>query len=190
MDKELQIFNYEGNEVRTIQKDGETWWVLKDVCDILGLSNPTKVAQRLYEDERSNFELGSQGKTNVVNEFGLYNVILRSDKDKAKNFKRKLKILAKHFDIEQHKILSNLYLEISDRYDIDINDYRADYCYINNVNQCSMLKAIESNQELRNYFETVLDEILHKFGLYVDNSIPKRKTVFDDFIAVTAGDFD
>ena len=33
----LQIFNYNGNEVRTIQKDGEPWWVLKDVCAVLDI---------------------------------------------------------------------------------------------------------------------------------------------------------
>ena len=36
----LQVFSYEGNEVRTVQKGDETWWVLKDVCDVLQLSNP------------------------------------------------------------------------------------------------------------------------------------------------------
>ena len=44
---ELQVFTYEKKEVRTIQKNGETWWVLKDVCGALGLSNPTVVADRL-----------------------------------------------------------------------------------------------------------------------------------------------
>lgn len=84
----LNVFSYEGNEVRTIYQDGETWWVLKDVCNVLGLSNPTIVADRLDEDERAKFDLGRQGETNIVNESGLYNVILRSDKLAAKKFKR------------------------------------------------------------------------------------------------------
>ena len=85
---ELQVFTYEKKEVRTIQKNGETWWVLKDVCGALGLSNPTVVADRLDDDERAKFDLGRQGETNIVNESGLYNVILRSDKPEAKQFKR------------------------------------------------------------------------------------------------------
>jgi len=86
---ELQIYNYEGNDVRTINKDGEPWWVLKDVCDVLGLSNPTIVASRLDEDEVAKFDLGGlSGESNIINESGLYNVILRSDKPKAKDFKR------------------------------------------------------------------------------------------------------
>lgn len=56
---ELQIFNYNGNEVRTIQKDGEPWWVLKDVCKILELKNPTMIADRLEEDEVTKFNLGA-----------------------------------------------------------------------------------------------------------------------------------
>lgn len=91
---ELQIFTYEGSEVRTVTIDNTVWWVLKDVCDILGLSNPSAVADRLDDDERAKFNLGRSattgggGETNIINESGLYNVILRSDKPEAKNFKR------------------------------------------------------------------------------------------------------
>lgn len=85
---ELQVFNYQGSEVRTVQKDGQPWWVLKDVCGVLGLSNPSMIADRLDEDERAKFDLGRQGDTNIVNESGLYNVIIRSDKPEAKKFKR------------------------------------------------------------------------------------------------------
>ena len=83
-----RVFEYEGRQVRTMVLDGEPWWVLKDVCDVLGLSNPTIVADRLDEDERSKFDLGRQGETNIINESGLYNVIVRSDKLEAKAFKR------------------------------------------------------------------------------------------------------
>lgn len=85
----LQVFNYNGNEVRTIQKDGEPWWVLKDVCGVLGLKNPTMIAERLEDDEVTKFNLGGlSGETNIINESGLYNVILRSDKPEAKPFRK------------------------------------------------------------------------------------------------------
>lgn len=85
----LQVFSYEGKEVRTIQRAGEPWWVLKDVCDVLGLSNPTIVAARLDADEVTKFDLGGlSGESNIVSESGLYNVILRSDKPEARKFKR------------------------------------------------------------------------------------------------------
>jgi anti-repressor protein len=91
---ELKIFSYESNDVRIVQKDGEPWWVLKDVCDVLELSNPTMVADRLDEDEKTKVDpksnLGSRSNepVTVINESGLYNVILRSDKPEAKKFKR------------------------------------------------------------------------------------------------------
>ena len=87
----LQIFNYNGNEVRTIQKDGEPWWVLKDVCEVLGLSSPHKVFDRLDEDEKGRNQIptpGGEQEMTVINESGLYNVILRSDKPEAKPFRK------------------------------------------------------------------------------------------------------
>lgn len=89
--RELSIFDYKGKQVRTIQKDGETWWVLKDVCGILGLGSPHKVFDRLDEDERGRNLIPTQGgkqEMSIINESGLYNVILRSDKAEAKPFRR------------------------------------------------------------------------------------------------------
>lgn len=85
---ELQIFQYSDKQVRTLLKGGQPWWVLKDVCDILGLTNPSVVADRLDDDERSKFDLGRQGEATIINESGLYNVILRSDKPEAKPFRK------------------------------------------------------------------------------------------------------
>lgn len=87
----LQVFSYEGNEVRTVQKGSEILWVLKDVCDILELTSPHKVAERLDDDEKGRSlipTLGGNQELTVVSESGLYNVILRSDKPEAKKFKR------------------------------------------------------------------------------------------------------
>ncbi len=92
----MQVFNYEGNKVRTVMKDGEPWWVLADVCRVLGLVNPSKVATRLDPDEKMTLTLGEghsgqrggAQQMRVVNESGLYKVILRSDKPEAKKFTR------------------------------------------------------------------------------------------------------
>ena len=91
MDNQLQVFSYEGNEVRTIRQSDETLWVLKDVCEALGLSDTNKVAERLDGDELTRIKFVSGGQTRemyAVSESGLYNVILRSDKPDAKRFKR------------------------------------------------------------------------------------------------------
>lgn len=88
---ELQVFTYNGNEVRTVQKDGEPWWVLKDVCEVLGISKYRDTAARLEDDEREPIRvdtLGGAQEMLCVNESGLYNVILRSDKPEAKPFRK------------------------------------------------------------------------------------------------------
>ena len=56
MINELQVFSYEGSEIRTVQLSGECWWVLKDICDVLELSNPSVIADRLDEDEKAKVE--------------------------------------------------------------------------------------------------------------------------------------
>ena len=89
MQNNIQVFeSHEFGKVRVIHIKGQPWWVLADVCDALGLSNPSKVASRLDEDERSNFKLGRQGLAHIINESGLYAVILRSDKPNAKDFRK------------------------------------------------------------------------------------------------------
>lgn len=87
----MQIFEYQGNEVRTIQHGDEVWWVLRDVCRVLGMTTPAKVAERLDDDEKGVsliHTLGGNQKVTIINEPGLYAVILRSDKPEAKTFKR------------------------------------------------------------------------------------------------------
>lgn len=86
---ELQIFsNSEFGEIRTITKDDEPMFCLIDICKALEISNPTMVAQRLDDDERTKLDLGRQGETNFITESGLYAVILRSDKPNAKKFRK------------------------------------------------------------------------------------------------------
>lgn len=86
---ELQIFNSpEFGQVRVIQKDGQPWFVAKDVCEVLDIQNTTDALGRLDDDERARFNLGRQGEANVVNEYGLYSLVLGSRKPEAKQFKR------------------------------------------------------------------------------------------------------
>lgn len=84
----IQVFNYNAHEVRTVEKDGEVWFVARDVCDVLELSNPTVAIEALDDDERAKFFLGRQGEANIISEAGLYSLVLRSNKPEAKQFSR------------------------------------------------------------------------------------------------------
>jgi len=52
MNEIAKQLDYNGKVVRTVEQNGEIWWVLRDVCVILGLSNPTSVSNRLDDDEK------------------------------------------------------------------------------------------------------------------------------------------
>lgn len=87
----LQIFNYQDTQVRTIVKDGEPWFVAKDVCGVLDIANSRDAVGRLDGDEKgvvSTDTLGGQQELQVVNEPGLYTLVLGSRKPEAKSFKR------------------------------------------------------------------------------------------------------
>lgn len=88
MNKIAKVFSYGVKQIRTVKSDNENWFVAKDVCDVLEIANTTQAVQKLDSDERSMLNIDRQGRTNVVNEFGLYNLILGSRKPEAKHFKR------------------------------------------------------------------------------------------------------
>lgn len=87
---EIQKFNNKNfGEIRTLQIENEPWFVASDICKALDLTNATVSVSRLDEDEKSKLNLGlSGGATNIINEYGLYNLILASRKKEAKEFKR------------------------------------------------------------------------------------------------------
>jgi prophage antirepressor-like protein len=92
MMNELQkVFSYHNAKIRTVILGGEPWFVAKDVCEILEIQNHIDAIKRLDNDEKgvvSIYPLGQKQEANAVNEFGLYNLILGSRKEEAKQFKR------------------------------------------------------------------------------------------------------
>lgn len=89
---QLHVFIFSGNQVRTIEKDGQPWFVLKDVCDVLDIEQVAGIKRRLSDDVISNHpipdSLGRQQDTTIINEDGLYDVILESRKPEAKTFRK------------------------------------------------------------------------------------------------------
>lgn len=83
---ELTVFNFNDQEVRTQKTSDQVWFCLKDVCEILELTNPTVVMNRLNENGRAKFNLGRQGDAWFINESNLYKVIFQSRKPQAEKF--------------------------------------------------------------------------------------------------------
>ena len=80
---QLSTFSFESKSIRTLAINNEPWFVAKDLCDTLGIKNPSQALENLDEDERSMFNIGRSkvhgggGEVNIVNESGMYTLILR-----------------------------------------------------------------------------------------------------------------
>lgn len=90
--KDLKVFSHDTfGEVRTIMKEGEPWFVATDVCRALELDKTWNALQRLDVDEKGTTSIstpGGQQEMSIVNEPGLYSLVLGSRKPEAKAFKR------------------------------------------------------------------------------------------------------
>jgi len=86
---ELQKFDFNGRPVSIIDRDGEAWFIAKDVCDVLEISKYRDAVARLDEDERGSVlvdTLGGSQEMAAINESGLYKLVFRSRKAVAQKF--------------------------------------------------------------------------------------------------------
>lgn len=88
MSKEIQIFkNEQFGQIRMLDKDGEPWFVLKDVCESFGETNYRRVSGRLDDDEKGVSQISTPGgKQNmtIINESGLYSALFAMQPEKAR----------------------------------------------------------------------------------------------------------
>jgi anti-repressor protein len=92
----IQTFNFNNSNVRVhVDENNEPWWVAKDVCDVLKLTNNRIAVSVLDEDEKGCVSIadaiGRLRETTIINESGLYELIWKSRKPEAKAFKRWVK---------------------------------------------------------------------------------------------------
>lgn len=89
---EVQLFNFENHEVRSLLLNNEPWFVGKDVADVLGYQNGSRdINRHVDEEDRQNYQSSTfdspRGMT-IINESGLYSLVLSSKLPSAKKFKR------------------------------------------------------------------------------------------------------
>lgn len=97
-----------------------------------------------------------------------------------KKTNHKMKLLADYFEETQLTILRNLYIELEDTYDIDLNEYKSDYCFDMGLDNCSQFDVIENNKKLRDMFDLLVNALLEKYGLISKiEENTKRKTIFN-----------
>ena len=151
MTNALQVFEYNGAQVRTVEKDGEAWFVAKDVCSILGIKNHRDAVNELDDDEvlkgvgiSDSSKLLNEGSVpTLINEPGMYKLIFKSRKPEAKAFTRWV----------THEVLPQIH-----RYGMYMTDKVAD-TYRSNPDAFSLLMTNhllekEENQKLRAQLES------------------------------------
>lgn len=89
---EITPFDFNGAQVRVLTIDGEPWWVASDICAVLDIANPPDAVARLdgvdVGQADAHNSRGQMRPTNIVNESGLYELVIRSDKPAARPFRR------------------------------------------------------------------------------------------------------
>lgn len=85
-----QIFMYQSKQVRTVMKNDEPWFVAKDVCEVLGISNHRDAVSRLNvsmkDDVGISDSIGRMQNTTIINEPAVYKLVFRSNKPEAEAF--------------------------------------------------------------------------------------------------------
>jgi Prophage antirepressor len=158
----LQIFNFENKEVRTAQKNNEIWFAGKDVAEVLGYVNPSKaLADHVDEEDKLNNEslssLGQRGGW-LINESGLYSLVLSSKLPNAKKFKKWV----------TSEVLPSI---------------RKHGAYMTDE---TILKALQEPKHLAKLLLTLADEREQRKALEEQAEIDKPKALFAD--AVSASD--
>lgn len=92
MKTELSLFNFNNQAIRIMERSGEPWFVAADVCDALEIGNPTMALKRLDQEDLALITIEGitrgNNQVNLINESGLYSLILTSRKEEAKRFKK------------------------------------------------------------------------------------------------------
>lgn len=150
MSNEVQVFNFEQMNVRTVEIDDEVWFVAVDVAKALEIKNVSDALKRLDDDERGRFNLGRQGETNVISEAGLYRFIGGSRKKEAKQFMRWV----------NHEVLPSIR---------KTGGYQTKPALRLPENNAEMLQVVQNVNEETNKrideVETTVDELKDRFGL-------------------------
>ena len=88
---DIQPFTYEDHTVRVVTINAEPWFVLADLCKVLDLAKPSRVAMRIADDMKGAHLMSTPGgdqEMTIVSEPGMYEVVIRSDKPEAAAFRR------------------------------------------------------------------------------------------------------
>ena len=186
MIKDLKIFSNEDfGEVRTVVKNGEVYFIAKDVCNVLGFSNSRDAVSKLDYDEKDEVgisdTMGRKQNYTVINESGLYVLIIKSRKPNAKKFKKWLtkEVLPSirktgGYQLPQTKIQAfELALETMKQ----LEEVKPKLETYNQFIDAENLKSISVVAKELGTGQKRLFQILREKGFLMDNNIPYQRYI-------------
>lgn len=175
MNKEIMNFEFDGNNVRTMQINGEAWFVGKDVAETLGYKNGSRdINAHVDEEDRLKYQISTAGQKReqtIINESGLYSLILSSKLSSAKRFKRWV----------TSEVLPSIRKHEAYMTDRKIEEILSDPDTI--IKLATELKA---EREARAIAEQKLSEAKPKLD-YVDKILKSKKTILTTHLATDYG---
>lgn len=141
-----KIFNYNQKEVRVVAINDSPWFVAKDVCEILEHSDSRKAVARLDTDEKlvgTIFLSGQNRETWLINEAGLYSLILTSRKPEAKSFKRWIT----HEVIPSLRVHGQYSIHNNQQYNLPMTYRDALVCLLSEVERNEQLQLLNEKQQ-------------------------------------------
>ena len=180
---DIQVFNNEDfGQIRAKVVNDDIWWVAKDVCDILDYSNSRMAVKKLDNDEKGVSVIDTPGGKQemvVINEFGLYNLVLSSNKPEARKFKRWIthEVIPSirktgSYSVEQQNKPANQYDLLRSMVDkmeeIDNKATRAEKQSEQAINEAQDIRdtIIETDEDWRNWVNEKLNTIGFQTGDY------------------------
>ena len=191
---EITPYDFSGKTVRILTDGkGEQWWIAADVCRILGLTNPTMAVNALFDDEKSTLRITEGGPERlIVDEAGLYSLIMRSKKKTALKFKRWvthdiLPTIRKtgSYSLEKQHQLPQTYAEalraLADKSEaeekllIEQKENKPKVDYFDNVSDATNAHSFNSAAKLLGWGRNTLMARLRADRILMGNNVPYQK---------------
>src|SRR5690625_2761009 len=167
---------FEGKELTIIEKGNEPHFLLRDVCNILGIGHVATVRKRLEDDVVSNYpikdRLGRTQQATFVNEDGLYDVILDSRKPEAKKFRKWI----------TSEVLPSI--RKTGSYNIDTTQLSPELQIMNNMLKSLARQELET-KEVKNEVREAKQEISDVRQIFIINPKNWRKEVNDLIVKIS-----
>lgn len=163
----LQVWSFEESPIRTmLGDDGDPRWVAADVCRAIGINSPEMAYQRLDDDEKgisSTDTPGGPQEMLVVNESGLYSLVLGSRQERAKRFRKWI----------TSEVLPTI--RKTGRFDQSLAQY--------NTNELQLIEADPAIHQTRRLLAVMEEQVIHKHRLAALEV--KQQAIQADLVEVT-----